>query len=83
MGERVFYLGNVDEVYILGDGRLAQVGPEDGLARLLVRQRDVDQLVQATGTQDGRVDDVRSVGRTWIQKKKSTSTYKELTYKLR
>ena len=28
----------------------------------LVRQRDIDELIQSTGTQDGRINNVRSIG---------------------
>ncbi len=45
------------------DGRLAQIGLEDLDARLVVRQRDVNELVEAAGPQDGRVDDVGAVRR--------------------
>ena len=48
------------EVEILGDGRLAEVGPEDLETGGLVGQGDVDQLIQSSRTKDCRVDDVRS-----------------------
>ena len=60
--EAVRRLGQVVEVHVLGDGRLAQRRLEYVDARLLVRQRDVDELIEATGAQHGRVDDVRPVG---------------------
>lgn len=52
------------EVHIGRDGGLAQHTLEDLPAAAVVGQWDVDQLVQATGTQQGRVDDVRPGGRS-------------------
>ena len=48
----------------LGDGRLAQVGLEDGDPGSVVGQRDVDELVQTPRTQDGRIDNVCRTGKT-------------------
>lgn len=62
---KIAHLSDIVEVDLLGDGRLAQVGAQDRLARLLVRQRDVDELIQTARTEDGRVDYVRPVGSTW------------------
>ncbi len=45
-------------VHVGRDGRLAQAGLEDLQPRLLVGQRDVDELVQAAGAQQRGVDDV-------------------------
>lgn len=46
----------------LADGTLAQVGFQNAYPALLVRQGDVDELIQTAGSQDGRVDDVWPVG---------------------
>lgn len=43
----------------LSDWRLAEVGPQDGRAGAHVRERDVNQLIQATRSQDCRIYDVR------------------------
>ena len=56
-------LGQVRQVDLLADGRLAQAGLEDGHTRGLVGQRDVNELIQSTGTEDGRIDNVGSVQR--------------------
>lgn len=45
----------------LADGTLAQVGLQDADPAFLVWQRDVDELIQTAGSQDGGVDDVWSV----------------------
>lgn len=45
----------------LADGALAEVGFQDAYPALLVGQGDVDELVQAAGSQNGGVDDVWSV----------------------
>lgn len=45
----------------LADGTLAEVGLQDADPALLVRQGDVDELVQTAGSQDGGIDDVWSV----------------------
>mmetsp|Transcript_22949 Transcript_22949/g.54586 ORF Transcript_22949/g.54586 Transcript_22949/m.54586 type:complete len:636 (-) Transcript_22949:718-2625(-) len=50
------------EVDVGRDGRLAQHRLEDVQARALVGQRDVDELVEAAGAHDGRVEDVGPVG---------------------
>ena len=42
--------GEEGEVDLLAHGALPQVGLEDGHARALVRQRDVDQLIQTAGS---------------------------------
>ena len=44
---------NLEEVDLLTHGALPQVGLEDGHAGALVRQRDVDQLVQ-TARSEGK-----------------------------
>ena len=44
---------NLEEVDLLAHGALPQVGLEDGHAGALVRQRDVDQLVQ-TARSEGK-----------------------------
>lgn len=61
-GESVENLGQIVEVDFLVDGRLAEARLQDGQTRWLIGQRDVNQLIQTTGTQDGGIDDVRSVG---------------------
>merc|ERR1711936_32324 len=61
-GESLGHLGQEGQVDLLGDGALPQVGLEDGHPGSLVRQRDVDELVQTAGPQDGGVDDVWPVG---------------------
>ena len=63
MGVTVFvtHLGHPGEegkVDLLAHGALPQVGLEDGHAGTLVRQRDVDQLVQTAGSGDNRVSQV-------------------------
>lgn len=45
----------------LADGTLAQVSLQNTDPALLVRQRDVDELIQTSRPQDGRVNDVWSV----------------------
>lgn len=42
----------------LADGAFAEVGFQNAYPALLVRQGDVDELIQTAGSQDGRVDDV-------------------------
>ena len=46
---------NLKEADLLAHGALPQVGLEDGHAGTLVRQRDVDQLVQTARSGDNRV----------------------------
>ena len=46
----------------LGNWGLAQVGLEDGNTGLLIRKRNIDELIKAARSQDGRINDVRSVG---------------------
>lgn len=53
MGNCAFYLAN---------GALPEVSLENIDPALLVRQRDVYELVQTAGSEDGRVDDVRAIG---------------------
>ena len=50
--------GEEGEVDLLAHGALPQVGLEDGHAGTLVRQRDVDQLVQTSGSGDNSVSQV-------------------------
>lgn len=50
--------------YYLGNWRLPEVSFEDGHAGLLIGQWDVDKLVQTARPEDGRVNDIRSVGST-------------------
>ena len=57
----------------LWDGGFPEVSPEDGDSWRLVRQRDVDQLVQTPWTQDGGVYDVWPVGNEGGEGKYSTS----------
>ena len=57
-GESLGHPGHVVQVDLLVERRLPQVGLEDVHAGRLVGQRDVDELVEATGTKDGRVNDV-------------------------
>lgn len=45
----------------LADGALAEIGFENAHPALLVRQRYVDELIQTSGSQDGRVNDVWSI----------------------
>ena len=45
-GEALGHLGQEGQVDLLGDGALPQVGLQDGHPGSLVRQRDVDELVQ-------------------------------------
>ena len=45
----------------LADGTLAEVGLQDAHPALLVRQWDVDELIQTARSQDGGVNDVWSV----------------------
>ncbi len=54
-------LGEEVQVDIRSDRRLAQGGGEDGQTRRLIRQGDIDELIETTGTHEGRVDLVRSV----------------------
>lgn len=42
----------------LADGTLAEVGFQNAYPALLVRQGDVDELIETARSQDGRVDDV-------------------------
>ena len=48
-GETLGHLGQEGQVDLLGDGALPQVGLQDGHPGALVRQRDVDELVQTAG----------------------------------
>ena len=54
-GESLCHLGQEGEVDILGDGTLPQVGLENGHPGALVRQRDVDELVQTARSEQIRV----------------------------
>lgn len=45
----------------LADGTLSEVGFQNAYPALLVRQGDVDELIQTAGSQNGGVDDVWSV----------------------
>lgn len=45
----------------LADRTLAKVGLQDADPALLVRQGDVDELIQTARSQDGRINDVWSV----------------------
>ena len=47
--ETLGHLGQEGKVDLLGDGALPEVGLEDGHPGALVRQGDVDQLVQTAG----------------------------------
>ena len=44
------------------NGTLPETRLQDLSPALVIRQRDVDQLIQSAGTQDGGVDDIRPVG---------------------
>ena len=46
----------------LGNWGLAQVGLENGNTGLLIRKWDVDELIKAARSQNGRINDVRPVG---------------------
>mmetsp|Transcript_38871 Transcript_38871/g.99305 ORF Transcript_38871/g.99305 Transcript_38871/m.99305 type:complete len:370 (-) Transcript_38871:1412-2521(-) len=61
LGRRLGQLLNVD---VLGNGRLAEARLEDVEARGMVREGDVDELVQTTRTHERGVDDVGPVGRS-------------------
>ena len=52
-GESLGHPGHVVQVDFLVERRLPQVGLEDIHAGRLVGQRDVNELVEATGTKDG------------------------------
>ncbi|BAT05417.1 Os08g0413050, partial [Oryza sativa Japonica Group] len=54
--------GHGRQVDVAGHGRLAEVRPEDLQPRRGVRERDVDELVEAARPEHRRVDDVRPVG---------------------
>lgn len=41
----------------------SQCSLEDGYATLQVRERNVDELIETSGTDDGGVNDVRTIGR--------------------
>ena len=56
--------GQVLQIDVLGHGRLAQGGAEDAQTTLEVGHGDVNELVEAAGTHEGRVDDVGPVGGT-------------------
>lgn len=45
----------------LADGALAEVGFQNAHPALLIGQGDVDELIQAARSEDGRVDDVWSI----------------------
>lgn len=45
----------------LADGALAEVGLQDADPALLIGQGDIDELIEAARSQDGRVNDVWSV----------------------
>jgi hypothetical protein len=57
------HLRELVHIDIRGHGALAQVRLEDAQSALQIRKRDVHQLVQAARPGDGRVQDIRSVGR--------------------
>ena len=54
--------GQVLQVDVLGNGRLAQGGAEDAQATLVVGHGDVNELVETAGSHEGSVDDVGAVG---------------------
>lgn len=60
-GETDGALGKESQVDIRSNGSLSEVGLEDLETRCLIGQRNVDQLVETTGTEDGRVYDIGSV----------------------
>ena len=45
-GEAASHLGEVGDVHLVGNRRLSEVGLQDGHPGRLVRQRDVNQLIQ-------------------------------------
>lgn len=49
-------------MFYLANGALAEVSLENVDPALLVRQRDVNKLVQTAGSKDGGVNDVRAIG---------------------
>ena len=55
-------LGHGVEVYVLGQGLVLGVDPEDGLPALDVGETHVDLPVKAAGPQESGVQDVRPVG---------------------
>src|SRR4029079_1608290 len=55
-------LGDETEVHGRGEGDLAGVDPEDGLAARAVRERDRDLAIEAAGSQQRWVEDVGPVG---------------------
>ena len=54
--------GDLDEVDVLGQGDLAGVDAEDGLAATAVGRVHVDDAVEAAGPGEGGVEDVGAVG---------------------
>mmetsp|Transcript_20519 Transcript_20519/g.36817 ORF Transcript_20519/g.36817 Transcript_20519/m.36817 type:complete len:441 (+) Transcript_20519:3071-4393(+) len=61
-GESVGEAGEGVEIHVASHGRLAETGLEDLEPGFVIRQRNVDQLVQTTGAKESRVDDVGTVG---------------------
>lgn len=59
-GETDRALGEEVEIDVFGDWCFAQIGLENLVTALLVRQRNIDQLVQTTGTKNGRVNNIRA-----------------------
>mmetsp|Transcript_14642 Transcript_14642/g.35077 ORF Transcript_14642/g.35077 Transcript_14642/m.35077 type:complete len:430 (+) Transcript_14642:982-2271(+) len=60
-------LGNIGELLIANiivNGTLTKVGLEDRHARLPVRKRDVNKLIETSGTHDTGVENIGSVGRS-------------------
>src|SRR5699024_5390461 len=55
---------HISKIDFLGDRRLAKVGLQDGLARLFIWERDINELVQPTRSEDCRINDVWTIGGT-------------------
>ena len=57
-GETNGHLGEEGQIHVLGNRGLSQRSLEDLETAGLIRQWDVDELVQTAGTKNGRIDDV-------------------------
>lgn len=61
-GEAVRVFGDEVDVDVVGDRGLAELGFEDGGTALFVGQRDVDESVETTGTAEGVVELLGTIG---------------------
>ena len=60
-GKSFGHAGKIVQINLFRDGSLSEVSPEDGDTAGLVWKWDVNQLIQTTGTKNGRINNVGSV----------------------